>query len=385
MTPSRRRLDEFLTEYKEKNTDNLYKPVAVGRYGIRKREDIYSKELAKDYSKNKLIFKDTLTIGMGSKQIDIGILSEDETYSVSPAYHTFRIAGIDADYLRLCLETRNADMSARYMIASARQGKTVDIKKWLKYEIPVASAEEQTEIVSHIRKIENTIDILDRQERLLDDAVKSRFIEMFGDLDSNSMGLPIMTLGQVLSVEPQNGFYKPQSYYVQDGSGTPILRVDAFYNGKVTDFRNLKRLICTEEERLLYLLKENDIIVNRVNGSIEHVGKCALIEGLIEDTVYESNMMRFHPDEMILNPVFLTNLLCTDYIRRQIKSTAKVANQCSVNQEDIKNLKIVVPPIGAQEQFADFVKATDKSKLAIKNIREKIEILKEATMQEYFG
>ncbi len=368
MTPSRRRLDEFLTEYKEKNTDNLYKPVAVGRYGIRKREDIYSKELAKDYSKNKLIFKDTLTIGMGSKQIDIGILSEDETYSVSPAYHTFRIAGIDADYLRLCLETRNADMSARYMIASARQGKTVDIKKWLKYEIPVASAEEQTEIVSHIRKIENTIDILDRQERLLDDAVKSRFIEMFGDLDSNSMGLPIMTLGQVLSVEPQNGFYKPQSYYVQDGSGTPILRVDAFYNGKVTDFRNLKRLICTEEERLLYLLKENDIIVNRVNGSIEHVGKCALIEGLIEDTVYESNMMRFHPDEMILNPVFLTNLLCTDYIRRQIKSTAKVANQCSVNQEDIKNLKIVVPPIGAQEQFADFVKATDKSKLAAEKL-----------------
>ena len=116
MTPSRHRLDEFLTEYKEKNVDNLYKPVAVGRYGIRKREDIYSKELAKDYSKNKLIFKNTLTIGMGSKQIDIGILSDNETYSVSPAYHTFRINGIDSDYLRYCLETRNPDMSERYMI-----------------------------------------------------------------------------------------------------------------------------------------------------------------------------------------------------------------------------------------------------------------------------
>ena len=67
------KLGEILSEYKEKNTDNKYKPVAVGRYGIRTRESIYSKELAKDYSKNKVIYKDTLTVGMGSTQIDIGI------------------------------------------------------------------------------------------------------------------------------------------------------------------------------------------------------------------------------------------------------------------------------------------------------------------------
>lgn len=63
---NRKKLGDVIKEYKEKNTDNKYKPVAVGRYGIRKREDIYSKELAKDYSKNKLIYKNTLTVGMGS-------------------------------------------------------------------------------------------------------------------------------------------------------------------------------------------------------------------------------------------------------------------------------------------------------------------------------
>lgn len=112
-------LHGFLSEYTERNINNEYKPIAVGRYGIRTRESIYSKELAKDYSKNKLIFKDTLTIGMGSVQIDIGILSEDETYSVSPAYHTYRINGINPDYLRYCLECWNQDMFIRYVKKAA--------------------------------------------------------------------------------------------------------------------------------------------------------------------------------------------------------------------------------------------------------------------------
>ena len=103
-------LSVFLTEYSEKNNGNKYRPVAVGRYGIRSRESIYSKDLAKDYSKNKLIHKNTLTVGMGSVQIDIGVLTDAITYSVSPAYHTYRIVGINAAYLRYCLECRNQDM-----------------------------------------------------------------------------------------------------------------------------------------------------------------------------------------------------------------------------------------------------------------------------------
>ncbi len=59
-------LSEYLTEYKELNIGNKHRPVAVGRYGIRTRESIYSKDLAQDYSKNRLIYQGTLTIGMGS-------------------------------------------------------------------------------------------------------------------------------------------------------------------------------------------------------------------------------------------------------------------------------------------------------------------------------
>ena len=91
-------------------------------------------------------------------------------------------------------------------------------------------------------------------------------------------------------VFPQNGLYKPQTDYVQDDTGIPILRIDAFYNGKVTNWNTLKRLICSETEIDRYLLKENDIVINRVN-SIEYLGKCAHIVGLKEKTDFEEKVV----------------------------------------------------------------------------------------------
>ena len=358
-------LNEFLSEYTERNIDNKYKPVAVGRYGIRSRDSIYSKELAKDYSKNKLIFKNTLTIGMGSVQIDIGILSTDETYSVSPAYHTYRINNINPNYLRYCLECRNQDMFVRYVKKGSRQGKTIDLSRWLAYEIPVYSIEDQEKIVDKIDRVQGIIDASEKQLVKLDELVKSRFVEMFGELELNQYGWKYLPLSALVTIEPQNGLYKPQSDYVRDDSGVPILRIDAFYDGKVTDFSKLRRLICSSVERERYLLRENDIVINRVN-SIEYLGKCAHITGMLEDTVFESNMMRFHLDESVIEAGFAVHLLCTKYIHKQIMNRAKKAvNQASINQGDVMSLQLLVPPLTLQKQFIAFVEQVDKSKFRI--------------------
>ena len=174
-------LSDFLTEYSERNEGNKHKPVAVGRYGIRTRESIYSKQLAKDYSKNKLIYKDTLTVGMGSVQIDIGVLTDKVTYSVSPAYHTYRIKGINANYLRYCLECRNQDMFTRYVKRGSRQGKTIDLKRWLTYEIPIYDEIMQQDIIEQLDRVYQLIEKRQKQLEYLDKLVKSRFIEKFGD------------------------------------------------------------------------------------------------------------------------------------------------------------------------------------------------------------
>ena len=139
-------LGSFLEEYSEKNVANNLQSVAVGKYGIRKREEIYSKELSADYSKNKVIRKNTLIIGMGSTQIDIGILTTDDCYCVSPVYTTYRIKGINSFYLQEYLIELNPLLSVRYMITSARQGKAVNKEDLMKHLMTIHSESEQKEI-----------------------------------------------------------------------------------------------------------------------------------------------------------------------------------------------------------------------------------------------
>ena len=146
-------LGSFLEEYSEKNTANNLQSVAVGKYGIRKREDIYSKELSSDYSKNKVIHKDTLIIGMGSTQIDIGILTTDNRYCVSPAYTTCRIKGIDSFYLQEYLIDLNPLLSVRYMVTSARQGKAVNKDDLMQHHLAIHSDLEQKKIHQFFQRI----------------------------------------------------------------------------------------------------------------------------------------------------------------------------------------------------------------------------------------
>ena len=140
-------LGSFLSEYSKKNIENNLISVSVGKYGIRRRDEIYSKELSDDYSKNKVIEKDSLIIGMGSTQIDIGILSKDEKYCVSPAYTTYKISGINSDYLREYLIHLNSLLSKRYMVIGARQGKSVNKSELMQHVLLVHNIEKQLKVV----------------------------------------------------------------------------------------------------------------------------------------------------------------------------------------------------------------------------------------------
>ena len=251
-------------------------------------------------------------------------------------------------------------------------------------EIPLPAINIQEQIAAKLDKVTELISLRKQQIAKLDELVKARFVEMFGDPEVNLHGFEIKSIGELVSVEPQNGMYKPQSSYVQDGTGTPILRIDAFYNGKVTDFHSLKRLTCAKAEIEKYLLHEHDIVINRVN-SLEYLGKCAHIVGMYEPTVFESNMMRLHLDDTRANPCFITHLLCSDYVRKQIMNRAKKAvNQASINQNDVQSLLVLVPPVVLQHQFASFVAQTDQQKLTIQHSLAKLELLKKALMQKYF-
>ena len=231
--------------------------------------------------------------------------------------------------------------------------------------INIVSWEEQEKICKILDKVTILIDERKKELQLLDELIKARFVEMFGDPYVNPLKWKKLKIKDAVTIEPQNGLYKPQSDYVTDGTGIPILRIDGFYDGMVTDFASLKRLKCSETERQRYLLLEDDIVINRVN-SIEYLGKCAHIKELLEDTVYESNMMRMHFDPEYYNPVYICKLLCSQFIYDQIVNHAKKSvNQASINQKDVLDFNIYQPPLDLQNEFADFVHQVNKSKVAI--------------------
>lgn len=285
-------------------------------------------------------------------------------------------------YFWYCLEGKVDELNSK---GTGSTFKAINKEVLSETEIPLPPLDEQCRIAAVLDKVSDLIAKRRAQLDKLDDLVKARFVEMFGDPYINSMAWKKIKIKAAVTVEPQNGMYKPQSDYVTDGSGIPILRIDGFYDGAVTDFSSLKRLRCNDNEKQKYLLNENDIVINRVN-SIEYLGKCAHITGLIEETVYESNMMRIHFDPARFNPVYVTQLLRSRFVYDQVINHAKKAvNQASINQKDVLDFDIYQPSIERQNVFADFVNRADQSKLTIQQSLDKLEILKKALMQEYFN
>lgn len=292
-----------------------------------------------------------------------------------------QVVEIEPEYLYYLLMSQKWESGANKAVL----GKTLNKNTISQIEIDIHEFVQQKKIVKILNCVSAIINQYKEQLIKLDQLISSRFVEMFGDPMTNPHNLPRVILGSVLTIEPQNGLYKPQSDYVSDKTGVPILRIDGFYDGKVLNFSSLKRLICSEIELKRYSLYENDIVINRVN-SIEYLGKCGLVQGLIENTVFESNMMRLHVDEHKLNPVYITKLLCSQFIYQQILKRAKKAvNQASINQKDVQSLVVYMPPIEQQEQFATFVAQIDKSKLVVQKALDETQLLFDSLMQKYFG
>ena len=374
-------LSRFLTEYKDLNTNNQYRPVAVGRYGIRTRESIYSKELAKDYSKNKLIYKDTLTVGMGSVQMDIGILTDDITYSVSPAYHTYRICGIDCDYLRFCLQARNIDMFTRYMKRGSRQGKSIDLKAWIEYSIPVYPHARQSEIVEHLNVVQSIVAHRQQQLQKLDELVKARFVEMFGDPEYNTFHWDTRKLCTICRVSSSKRIYQNEL----STDGVPFLRISDLVNKM--DNGNATCDLHIPEAKYDELLKQGlvptagDILLT-ARGTL---GRCYIITE--NDKFYfQDGMITWLSDFCEeITPLYLSYLFLMSGIRKQIDGLQAGSTVAYLSIAMTKQLDIMIPPIDLQNQFATFVEQTDKSKFVVQQALEKAQLLFDSLMQQYFG
>ena len=202
----------------------------------------------------------------------------------------------------------------------------------------------------------------------------SRFYEQFGDLSTNPYGFPIVYLSEI--AEYYNGLtYKPEMV-VEDSSGTIVLRSSNIQDSKL-DFNDIVRVNIQAKEK--NIVRKNDILMCSRNGSERLVGKTAIIN-TTEKMYFGAFMMLIRSKHF----EFLQQCFQTEHFRSTVRQGATTTiNQITVKMMD--KVKIPLPPLTLQNQFADFVAEVDKSQLAIKKSLEELETLKKSLMQAYFG
>lgn len=217
-----------------------------------------------------------------------------------------------------------------------------------KFEVPLPPLDEQRRIAAILDQADSLRTGRLQATALLHSLAWSMFRDTFGEFSDPTPRWPIVEFGDLISEGPQNGLYKPAKDY---GAGTLIARIDSYQDGLPIDPARLKRVRISESEAKLYALITGDIVINRVNART-HLGKATMVTGLIETTVFESNMMRIRLDTRRAQSEYIIAAFGTQYIKGQIQAAAKDAvNQSSINQKDVMGFKIPLPPLDQQSRY----------------------------------
>ena len=246
--------------------------------------------------------------------------------------------------------------------------------------IVVPDWKDQVTIAQKLDKICELISFQKLQLLKLDELVKSRFIELFGDPEQNQLGWDKKPLSAIIT-NANNGMARRGN----NSQGNIVMRLVELQDGYI-DYSAPNRIILTDAEKQKYLLRDKDFLFARVNGNPEYVGRCAVFHEIGEPVYHNDHIIRVHFDDTVITGFFASALFNSTYGRRQMRSQIKTsAGQYTISQDGIGAIVAILPPLELQQQFAAFVEQTDKSKLAVQQSIEKLETLKKALMQKYFG
>ena len=239
---------------------------------------------------------------------------------------------------------------------------TFTIQTAKKMEISLPSLGEQREIIDKVTKIETIIKQRKQELQLLDDLIKARFVEMFGDPIKNPKGWEVVTIGDVVT-EVRYGTSKP----AVEGGKYPYLRMNNLTVDGHLDLNDLKYIDISDDEIEKCVVRKGDVLFNRTN-SIELVGKTAVFD-LSEDMVIAGYIIRVRLNERLL-PEILSQYMNLEALKDILRSMAKGAvNQANINAQELQNIKVYVPDMELQKQFIEIKEQVDKSKVVLLSIK----------------
>lgn len=249
--------------------------------------------------------------------------------------------------------------------------------EWLKdYEISLYPKEKQKEITEILDRVRNVIACRNQELRKLDDLVRARFIELFGDVTSNPNRYPVKNFEEI-------------SVLITDGEhATPRRTEEGIYLLSARNVLNhalqLEDVDYIDDEEYSRIARRvipqaGDVLIS-CSGSI---GRCCVVPKELRFQMVRSvALIRF---DSTINPVFAEWLIASDDLQQQIAQAATQSSQANLFQGKIRKLHGYVPPIELQEHFAAFVQRIAKSKAAVQKALDQTQQLFDSLMQEYFG
>lgn len=245
--------------------------------------------------------------------------------------------------------------------------------------ITVPPIDEQRKIAAILDKVSDMIAKRRQQLDKLDEMVKARFVEIFGEPDENPKHWQEDELSHHLKVI---GGYAFKSDGFTD-EGIPVLRIGNINSGH---FLPVNMVYWPDDLALArYKVFPGDLVMSLTGtvGKDDYGNVCIL--GADYDEYYLNQRNAKLSIERSLNKCYFSELLKFPRIKKRLTGISRGIRQANISNKDILTLRVPMPPIELQEQFAAFVEQTEKTKIIISHSLEKLETLKKALMQEYFG
>ena len=376
------KMKEVIFEYSVRNKSGEDIPV----YSVTNEKgfctDYFSKEVAsKDRTTYKIVPRGYFAYN--PSRINVGSIdwqNYEDKVIVSPLYVVFGVSKyIDQQYLLHYFKSdKMLTLIKEYATGSVRDN--LKLSSLEEFPIKLRPIDEQRKIAAILDKIGDLISKRRQQLDKLDEMIKARFMEIFGDSETNTKNWRVLPMSKICSVGSSKRIYQSE----QSSSGVPFWRISDLTSlittGTVTPELYIPEERYKELKTQGQVPAPGDILIT----SRGTLGQCYIVK--VNDRFYfQDGMISWLSGYMDgVTPLYISYLFTMPGFRKQIDSMQAGSTVAYLSITMIKKLKVMLPDIESQQQFASFVSKTEKTKTTISRSLEKLETLKKALMQEYF-
>ena len=322
------------------------------------------------------IFDDELVLlaedggNFGSKERPIAYRVSGKCWVNNHAHVLKPKDGLDVDYLCYSLMFYKVDGIVN---GATRQKLTQAAMR--KLQIPSRSMDEQKQIVDELNRIIKIKEQRQQELALLDDLIKARFVELFGDPRSNPFGFEKKMLKDTCKVITGNTPSRAIAEYY--GDYIEWIKTDNIVSGILNPTQATESL-SEKGMNVGRTVEKDSILMACIAGSIASIGRVCITDRTV---AFNQQINAVVPEQYNILFLYVLLQMSKDYLVEDINMALKGI----LSKSKLEEKEFIIPPMDLQEQFSDFVHQVDKSKVAVQKALDETQLLFDSLMQEYFG